>query len=206
MTVLGLLENGLFALGQVLRLPVMLALWLCVFAVVFHVGLAASASARRLVANQKFDVKNWINGGAVLGAPRSRVAELPAALSRFMQAVQKQSVEGSLQNGGLENLLAAHEEALRRGTEVPRALVKVAPSLGLLGTLIPMGASLSAMSGGDLNAMAAHMVVAFTTTIIGIAVGTVAYVVVVMRQSETARTSRQMRYLAEVVAAEIGAG
>jgi len=32
MNLLGILENGLFALSQVLRLPVILLLWLCVAA------------------------------------------------------------------------------------------------------------------------------------------------------------------------------
>ena len=38
MNLLGLLENGLFALGQVLRFPVMTLLWLCVIAVCFMAG------------------------------------------------------------------------------------------------------------------------------------------------------------------------
>ena len=36
MNLLGLLENGLFALGQVLRFPVMALLWICVLAVLFN--------------------------------------------------------------------------------------------------------------------------------------------------------------------------
>ena len=51
-------------------------------------------------------------------------------------------------------------------------LVKVGPSLGLLGTLIPMGSSLASLATGNLEAMAGQMIVAFTTTIIGLATGT----------------------------------
>ena len=54
-------------------------------------------------------------------------------------------------------------------------------SLGLLGTLIPMGTSLASLALGNLEAMAGQMVVAFTTTIIGLATGTLAYVVAVAR-------------------------
>ena len=38
MNLLGLLENGLFALGQVLRFPVMALLWVCVAAALFASG------------------------------------------------------------------------------------------------------------------------------------------------------------------------
>jgi biopolymer transport protein ExbB/TolQ len=73
----------------------------------------------------------------------------------------------------------------------------------LLGTLIPMGGSLAAMAGGDLKAMAGQMVVAFTTTIIGLATGTVAYVVAAARQDWVNTTIREQRFLAERVGAEL---
>ena len=41
LNILGLLENGLFALGQVLRFPVMVLLWLCVGAALFMAGAAS---------------------------------------------------------------------------------------------------------------------------------------------------------------------
>ena len=52
-----------------------------------------------------------------------------------------------LLEGGLENLVLAREERLRRPTKGALALVKVGPSLGLLGTLIPMGSSLAVARG-----------------------------------------------------------
>ena len=84
-----------------------------------------------------------------------------------------------------------------------RTLVKVGPSLGLLGTLIPMGTSLASLAAGNLEAMAGQMVVAFTTTIIGLACGTLAYIVAVVRQSWVNETIREQRYLAERIAGEL---
>jgi biopolymer transport protein ExbB/TolQ len=82
-------------------------------------------------------------------------------------------------------------------------LVKVGPSLGLLGTLIPMGTALAALSTGNLDAMAGQMVVAFTTTIIGLACGTAAYVILTVRQSWVTEGVREQRFLAERIAAEL---
>jgi hypothetical protein len=85
-----------------------------------------------------------------------------------------------------------------------RMLVKVGPSLGLLGTLIPMGTSLASLATGNLEAMAGQMVVAFTTTIIGLATGTLAYVVAATRQTWVAEQVREQRFLAERIAVELG--
>jgi biopolymer transport protein ExbB/TolQ len=96
------------------------------------------------------------------------------------------------------------EERVRHSLTASRALVKVGPSLGLLGTLIPMGQSLASLAAGNLEAMAGQMVVAFTTTIIGLATGTLAYVVAAVRQGWVNQTIREERYLAERIAAELG--
>ena len=56
-----------------------------------------------------------------------------------------------------------------------RLIIKAGPSLGLMGTLIPMGTALSSLSQGDLMIMSANMVTAFTTTVLGMACGLTAY-------------------------------
>jgi biopolymer transport protein ExbB/TolQ len=61
------------------------------------------------------------------------------------------------------------------------------------------------MASGNLNAMAGQMVVAFTSTIIGLATGTLAYGLVALRQSWVSASIREQRYLAEVVATELEA-
>ena len=81
--------------------------------------------------------------------------------------------------------------------------MKVGPSLGLLGTLIPMGTALAALTAGNLEAMAGQMVVAFTTTIVGLSAGTVAYVVQVVRHAWVNETVRKQRFLAERIAGEL---
>ncbi|WP_270090830.1 MotA/TolQ/ExbB proton channel family protein [Sphingobacterium sp. SYP-B4668] len=68
-----------------------------------------------------------------------------------------------------------------------RFLIKVAPSLGLVGTLIPMGQALATLSTGDMSAMANHMVVAFTATIVGLACGIVAYMITLKKEQWLAK-------------------
>ncbi len=56
-----------------------------------------------------------------------------------------------------------------------RLMIKAGPTLGLMGTLIPMGTALSSLSQGDLMIMSANMVTAFTTTVVGMACGLTAF-------------------------------
>jgi biopolymer transport protein ExbB/TolQ len=204
MNVLGVLENGLFALGQVLRFPVMALLWVCVAAVLFMAGRTIVDFLARRRERQGFDVESWLEHGPVLGAEPARRERLPATLEALLADIERARSEGRLRAGGLEHLVLASEESTRASLSGSRLLVKVGPSLGLLGTLIPMGTALAALATGNLDAMAGQMVVAFTTTIIGLACGTAAYVILTVRQHWVTEVVREQRFLAERVAAELG--
>ncbi len=204
MNLLGLLENGLFALGQVLRFPVMLLLWGCVLAVLFLAGDTLVEYVARRRERRGFTVTAWLRGGAVLDADATRSRQLPPSLRAFVEEVAALRAERMLGGGGLEHALLTHEERARGRLHAPRVLVKVGPSLGLLGTLIPMGTSLASLASGNLEAMAGQMVVAFTTTIVGLGIGTLAFVVAAVRQGWTAQTVHEQRFLAERLAAELG--
>ena len=95
------------------------------------------------------------------------------------------------------------EHQAQRTLTGSRLLVRVGPSLGLLGTLIPMGTALASLTTGNLDAMAGQMVVAFTTTIVGLSAGTVGFVVQMVRHGWVNETIREQRFLAERLAGEL---
>jgi len=200
---LAVLENGLFALGQVLRFPVMSLLWVCVAAAVFMAGSCLVDFVARTRERRGFDIAEWLRGGTALGASEDRRSRLPSWLRAMLADVERARAEHALTEGGLEHLVLEREERVRRSLNAARVLVKVGPSLGLLGTLIPMGSSLASLATGNLEAMAGQMVVAFTTTIIGLATGTLAYVVAAARQSWVNETIREQRYIAEHIVREM---
>jgi biopolymer transport protein ExbB/TolQ len=201
--VLTALENGLFALGQVLRFPVMVLLWICVLAVLFMAGATLVEFIARRRERQGFHLNVWLDGGPALEADETRRRSLPASLRTLLLDVEKEKAERNLPEGTLEHLVLESEERVRRNLTGPRMLVRVGPSVGLVGTLIPMGASLAALASGNLGGMAGQMVVAFTTAIVGLATGTLAYVVATVRLSWVNEAVREQRYLAERIAAEL---
>lgn len=181
----------------------MTLLWICVGSALFMAGGSLIEFLARRRERRGFEIHAWLRSGPVLGANDARRKMLPSELGRLVADVEKVRAEGALANGGLEHLVLTREEEVRRSLVHPRMLVKVGPSLGLIGTLIPMGASLAALASGNLEAMAGQMVVAFTTTIIGLATGTLAYVVAVVRQRWVNETVYEQRYLAERMAGEL---
>jgi biopolymer transport protein ExbB/TolQ len=68
--------------------------------------------------------------------------------------------------------------------ELERAkyIMKVAPMIGLMGTLIPMGPALGGLASGDIGAMAYNMQIAFATTVLGIVVSGVEMLVYTVKR------------------------
>lgn len=56
-------------------------------------------------------------------------------------------------------------------------LTRIAPMLGLMGTLIPLGPGLAALGAGELDILTTAMSVAFDTTVLGLLVGIVGFVI-----------------------------
>lgn len=193
MPVIDLLDRGLFALGELLRAPVVLLLWGCVLWACALLGGGLADALARSRQRRAFDMAAWTSEGSIgaLPKPLRRLADEAGAIERDM-----------LFRARLEDCLLRHEAEARGGVEGARLLVKVGPSLGLLGTLIPMGASLASLSQGNLEGMAAQMVAAFTSTIIGLATGTIAFVVASRRQRWADQDVRELRLLADLIEAE----
>lgn len=87
----------------------------------------------------------------------------------------------------LEAVILDAEAAAARRLNAVRFAIKVGPSLGLMGTLIPMSAALTGLAKGDLPSLAGNMVIAFSSTVVGIAAGVVAYVLTLVREDWSRR-------------------
>ncbi|MCQ2977389.1 MAG: MotA/TolQ/ExbB proton channel family protein [archaeon] len=56
-------------------------------------------------------------------------------------------------------------------------LVRLGPILGLMGTLIPLGPGLSALGSGDITTLAEALTIAFDTTVTGLIIGGLGFIV-----------------------------
>ncbi|MCD8066084.1 MAG: MotA/TolQ/ExbB proton channel family protein [Oscillospiraceae bacterium] len=76
-----------------------------------------------------------------------------------------------------ERVLGTEEKHYASGTAVTDIIAKLGPMFGLLGTLIPLGPGIIALSNGDTATLADSLGVAFNTTIAGVASSSVCYVI-----------------------------
>nr|WP_294998633.1 MotA/TolQ/ExbB proton channel family protein [uncultured Methanobrevibacter sp.] len=74
-------------------------------------------------------------------------------------------------------LISAEETRLIKKTNKTDILVCVGPSLGLLGTLIPLGPGLAALGTGDIATLAQSLTIAFDTTVTGLTIGAIAFLI-----------------------------
>jgi biopolymer transport protein ExbB/TolQ len=74
-------------------------------------------------------------------------------------------------------LIEEEESNLIKNTSKTDVLIRLAPILGLLGTLIPLGPGLAALGNGDIVTLAESLTIAFDTTVLGLTIGAIAYLV-----------------------------
>ncbi|WP_048305921.1 MotA/TolQ/ExbB proton channel family protein [Halomonas sp. PR-M31] len=79
-------------------------------------------------------------------------------------------------SGGIRRLVAARRidrltTRARRAIDRADLLARIGPMLGLMGTLIPLGPGLAALSSGQLDVLAQAVTVAFNTTVMGLLIG-----------------------------------
>jgi len=102
----------------------------------------------------------------------------------------------------VEKTIQDYEEKVARRTEITRILVRVGPMLGLMGTLIPMGPALLALSQGDVVTLANNLIIAFGTTVLGLLIGGIAYMMTEVRNRWYDKDLSDIAYICEVLFGE----
>jgi len=90
-----------------------------------------------------------------------------------------------------------HEAASRLART--RVLVRIGPMLGLMGTLIPISPALVALAQGDVQTLADNLVIAFSTTVVGLLIGGIAYFVSTVRDRLYTQDVSDIEYALELL-------
>ncbi len=81
-----------------------------------------------------------------------------------------------------KRLIEETEDRHMRVLQRTQTVAKISPMLGLMGTLIPLGPGLVSLGQGNTLELSTSLLVAFDTTVAGLVVAIVAYVVTKIRQ------------------------
>ena len=117
----------------------------------------------------------------------------------------KALLEQSRDEADVQNLLRKSIQARHSMLDKYRIAVRVGPALGLIGTLVPMGTALASLGQGDLSVMTSELVLAYTTTVVGLVIGSIAHVICIVRRRFAESDIREMEFLTEKMYHEIHA-
>ena len=84
-------------------------------------------------------------------------------------------------------------------------VTRTCPALGLIGTLIPMGTALAGLGQGDFSVMTSELVLAYTTTVVGLLTGSLAFLIYTVRRRYVENDIREMEFLTEKLYHEVHA-
>jgi biopolymer transport protein ExbB/TolQ len=84
-----------------------------------------------------------------------------------------------------------------------RILARLGPAMGLVGTLIPMSAGLASLGQGDTSRLSSDLVIAFSTTVVGLCYGVAAYTLYTIRARWTEDDLETVKAVIESRASEI---
>jgi biopolymer transport protein ExbB/TolQ len=219
MNILGLMQSVLYLIMNALLYPVIGLLIILVIVVLFILGNFASEFVFRHKRLPDTD-----QGSEQLAAQVSKeilLAEFEEASGHIKKHLgqflgQSRLLRDFLKDfahqiaKGKENLDIRAEKILHQNEikvsellDKTRVMIRIGPMLGLMGTLIPMGPALLALTKGDLTQMANCLIIAFGTTVSGLAVGVLAYVISVARERWYAQDIKDMEYVVDLMMGHI---
>ena len=217
MNILDLMQGTLYLIMNALLYPVIAAIIILVISTLFSLGGFVSEILMRK-RNQHSNEHGCIEelaaciaretlSGAITNSIKKYFVH-NSPMNKFLEELLLQASKG-VQGLAIrvEKLVTDQEDRSRKTLDKTRLMIRIGPMLGLMGTLIPMGPALLSLSKGDLTQMANCLVIAFGTTVSGLAVGVLAYVISVMREQWYTKDRDEMEYLADLIMDSIeGAG
>lgn len=103
----------------------------------------------------------------------------------------------------IENIIQEKSLRIWKSLDRLKIVVRIGPGLGLIGTLIPMGTGLAALGQGDMTKLSSDLVIAFTTTVVGLAVGIMAYFFYTIKRSWVEEDVKNIELATEILAGKI---
>ena len=182
-----IITSGLNMISQSLQIPVIIFLIIfAIFAVITLGGLVSEYTSRKKIstdtlekiiyaisnANSYDEIKNIIKNANIYDSQK-------VILIKILRA---NTLSNDARHTLAKKLVEAEENKFGKKIERTDIVTRIGPTLGLMGTLIPMGPGLAALGVGDVNTLASAIIVAFDTTVVGVGSGAVAYFVSKVRR------------------------
>lgn len=176
------LTGSLDVISQSLTIPVLVILLVIVIISIISLGgiIAEYTSRRKVPVGTIRDLIYDINRAASAEDLKNVIsnANIPKSQKKALTEIASSEELGNDSREALARKLFEYEEEKTMDSlKKTDIITRIGPTLGLMGTLIPMGPGLAALGAGDINTLASSLTVAFNTTIVGIGSGALCYVI-----------------------------
>lgn len=182
-----LITGTMDVISQSLTIPVLIILSIMFIITVVMLGMVISeyTSRKRVsvetISKLIYDINNAISIDELARIVNN--STLPKSQKKVMNnIIQAHSLSELSREALARRLVETEEEKTENTLQKTDIITKIGPTLGLMGTLIPMGPGLAALGAGDITTLAQSLTVAFDTTIVGIGSGALAYVLSKVRR------------------------
>lgn len=182
------INGSLDIISQSLSIPVLIILIIIfVISIVSLGGLISEYTSRKNTSVYKikeliYDINN-VNS----------IEELPNIINNYkipksnqkvlLEVVNSHSLTPKSREALARKLVDNQEEKIDKKLEKTDIITRIGPTLGLMGTLIPLGPGLAALGSGDINTLASSLTIAFNTTVVGIGAGAISYFIGKIRRN-----------------------
>ena len=175
------LTGSLDVISQSLTIPVLVILLIIVIITIISLGgvIAEYTSRKKVPVGTIRDLIYDINAAGSVEELKNIIsdAKIPKSQKKVLTEIASSEALGNTSREALaRKLFEFEEEKTLDNLQKTDIITRIGPTLGLMGTLIPMGPCLAALGAGDINTLASSLTVAFNTTIVGIGSGALCYV------------------------------
>lgn len=183
-----LISNVMDAISQSLTIPVLIILLIIVVASLFLLGeiIAEYFKNRKSKSVDIYDLISKISAATSIDNLKQIItaSDVPESQKRILSKISDtQNMKKPSREAAARRLVEMEEERIDKNLNKTDIITRIGPTLGLMGTLIPMGPGLAALGAGDINTLATSLTLAFNTTIVGIGSGALCYVLGKIRKS-----------------------
>jgi len=187
-----LLEQLLSLISEAVLLPTLAAIIILVaWSAMLLGGLLREWLGRRKV----MAVLAALRRAHVEGADQVRLLQILGTATTGLPARLHQIIAQWGGAGDLAHCLVDLEIEVAAALSRLTWMTRIAPMLGLMGTLIPLGPALTGLASGDLATLSSNLVVAFTATVVGVLLGCCSYTMNLVRKNWYQRDLSTLEHL-----------
>ena len=205
MNIFPFLQAVLYTVSTAMLYPVVLLLMLlCLWLLVYTGGFFAELIKRRQLRSNGLLADSLEAIQAAREVPAEIAGNLPLHIQNYAMELKQIVASGkSFAEECVEDLNQRKQHALMREVDKIRLIVRIGPSLGLMGTLIPMGTGLAGLTQGNMAQLSSSLILAFTTTVVGLALGITAHFYSVVRERWFSEDMRHINLITEAMTREL---